>query len=155
MNKTTRRDRLPPCGTTDQNVRLRILSARTEREARKLWTVEFKSDIDVERVVETFERTVHDAFIAGDASVEISTRLAEAIAVLLKSSKPSTKPRTHWRDRITQAAAVDYAKELEASGVPRERAAAKAAQTVARTLKKFSAATIKDRMTRRKPRSGK
>jgi hypothetical protein len=153
--KKTRRNRLPPKEAIDPMARLGILSSRTESEARKRWTAEFKGDINVQRVVETFERTVHDAIVAGDAFIEIPTRLAEAIAVLLKSCKPSTKPFTHWRDRITQAAAVGYAKDEEEAGFPQHRAATKAAQKVARTLKKFSVATIKDRMTRRKPRSGK
>jgi hypothetical protein len=144
----TQRDKLNPAA------RLAILSLRSEADAKAAWHEVFKAEIDVQAVVDAFEQTVLDAIVADDESIEIPVDLAEAIAVLLKSTKPSTKPRTHWRDRITQAAAVEYARSLS-KNMPKDRAAAKAAQKVSSILKKFSAGTIKDRMTRRKPRSGK
>ena len=135
---------------------------RRVREARAAYAKVFGEDIDVQTLVEAFEKKVVDAICANDDTVEVPVEFAEAVAVLLKSvkRKPSHRgaPRTWWRDRITQAAVIDEARALKARFIEQgmsatdaeDRAARKLADKFKKLLKKFSAGTIKRRMQRRK-----
>jgi hypothetical protein len=143
----------------DQITRLGILSMRDWVKARARWREEFE-ELDVQEVIESFEIIVHDGIIDDAASVEIPIGLAEAIALLLKSTKRERKrPRMHWRDRISEAAAIDYAKKVEKENlkkgmsekIARDRAASKAASKVPPKL--FGKETIKDRMSRKRKNS--
>jgi hypothetical protein len=138
----------------NQVERLYVLSLRDPKQAMVAYAKMVGSKIDVQAVVEAFEQKVEDAICFGDGTIELSAEFAETVAVLLKSVKrPAFKPRTSRPDRITQKAAVAYARALMAQGATADRAAHRAADKVKGRLKKFSAGTIRDLMSRG-PRGG-
>ena len=146
--------------SVDPIVHLNVLSIRDPMRAREVFAKEVGIEIDVQAIVEEFEKIVVDAICGGDDTIEVSLELAEAVAITLKSAKRSRRgppnkrggaPRKPWRDRLTQASAIEEARALVAAGQHPGRVAHKTADKFKGLFKHFAVGTIQDGIQRRKP----
>jgi hypothetical protein len=158
--------------------RLAILKERDQRRAWGLFTKLFGVKIQDRAILKRVEELVERAIGAGDGHIEMPTDLVEVIAILLKKVPAHDETFLPKEKRIRERVIYDLARQdvsrlIDEKRLSREEATSKVIRQIRRDpteraavglppeeLKKvlgkdYTTKHIKDRLQRRKPRTGK
>jgi hypothetical protein len=149
------------------HLRLAILWERDPKRARALFVKFAGAELQDRAIWEWFEQLVEQAIGAGDEQIELPIDLAEVVAILLKAVPTRGRRRMSEGKRIGehtiyQMARADIEQLMDKKGLSQEEASSEVIRkTIRPELKRLlgkeddAEATIRDRLQRRKPRTGK